>query len=176
MKEIKQVVTEISGRRGTAPYYALCCAVEIAIRHQPKEPQMKTLWMEIQAREGGSITSISRALSRAVDDIWEHGNRKKLDEIYGHIVVEKPTPKELVFVLAQYMWTEEPKVSYRVTEDSFLMRYGIIGIETESRRSVSAAPFSADPDRIQTLVNRLNEKQTPLEELEKIVLTELEKE
>ena len=106
MKEIKKLVTELSGHRGRECYYILCLAVAVALDSQPAEPQMKQVWAEVRIRSGkNNPKTISRALSRAVDDIWEHGARGRLCEIFGRPVEEKPSPKDVILVLAQYIWS-----------------------------------------------------------------------
>ena len=105
MQEVKRVVAEISGRRSKERYCILCYAVEIARRYQPQEPQMKSVCEEIRKEIGKqSNNTVLKALSRAVDDIWEQGDRVKLQEIYGRPLWERPSPKELVVMLAQYVW------------------------------------------------------------------------
>ena len=116
MKEIKKLVTELSGHRGRECYYILCLAVAVALDSQPAEPQMKQVWAEVRIRSGkNNPKTISRALSRAVDDIWEHGARGRLCEIFGRPVEEKPSPKDVILVLAQYIWNsrqEAPSSSH----------------------------------------------------------------
>ena len=63
---------------------------------------MSTICAMVQASSGMSVKAISKALSRVAADIWEYGNRDKLQQIYGRPVLEQPTPKELVSVLAVY--------------------------------------------------------------------------
>ncbi len=105
MKEVKQIVSELSGRRNKECYYILCCAVEVARKYQPEEPKMKVIWAQVKEQTGKrQEKTVSKALSRAVDDIWEHGDRQKLQEIYGHPIPERPTPKEMVYRLAEYVW------------------------------------------------------------------------
>lgn len=107
MKEVKEAVTKISGRRGKKCYYILCCVVEAAIFYQPKEPQMKVLLADVRNTVHHlQAKTISKALSRAVDDIWQYGDRLALQKLFGHSLIEKPSPKDLVFVLAQHLWAE----------------------------------------------------------------------
>ena len=63
---------------------------------------MSTICAMVQASTGMSVKAISKALSRVTADIWVYGNRDKLQQIYGRPVLEQPTPKELVSVLAVY--------------------------------------------------------------------------
>ena len=76
MKEIKKLVTELSGHRGRECYYILCLAVYVVLIAQPVEPQMKQVWAEVKVRAGKkSPKTVSKAISRAVSDIWENGER-----------------------------------------------------------------------------------------------------
>ncbi len=105
MVEVKKLVTEVSGRRGNECYYIFCLAVEVALNRQPEEPKMKSICTEVQKILGKkSNDSVSKALSRAVEDIWEHGNIERLQQIFGRPVLEKPTPKDVITVMSQYLW------------------------------------------------------------------------
>ena len=87
----------------------MCYAVDIARRWQPKEPQMNAVCEEIRKEVGKqSNNTVLKALSRAVDDIWEQGDRNRLQKIYGRPLWERPSPKELVVMLAQYIWERYP--------------------------------------------------------------------
>ncbi len=108
MEEIKKLVLEICGRRGNGYYYIFCCALQVAINHQPQEIAMKSICLEVQTITGkNKIQSISKALSRATNDIWEHGNIKRLEQILGRPIIEKPMPKDLIIILAQYIWQNQ---------------------------------------------------------------------
>ena len=99
---IQRTVTELSGRRGKPCYYVLRLAVEAACGYMPEEPRMGAICAMVQARADMSTGAVSKALSRVAADIWDHGNRDKLRQIYGRPVPEPPSPKELVLVLAEY--------------------------------------------------------------------------
>ena len=110
VQEIKKVVSEISGRRSKECYFILCYAVYVARKYQPAEPRMKLLCAEVRREVGKKKdNTVSKALSRAVDDIWQYGDRSKLNESYGRPILERPSPKEIVNRLAQYMWKEPVK-------------------------------------------------------------------
>ena len=100
-------MTELSGRRNKACYYVLCLAVETACGCLPEEQAMKTVCAAVGRRAGMSCPAAAKALSRVTTDIWDFGNRDKLRELYGRPVLERPTPKELVWVLAYYCWAGE---------------------------------------------------------------------
>lgn len=107
MKEIKKIVTQISGRRNKSCYADLCYAVDIARKYQPQEPPMSIILRETREATGKSELALSKALSRAVKDIWEYGDFQELEKIYGRQVSEQPTPRELVYCLAEYVWRED---------------------------------------------------------------------
>ena len=106
MQEIMQLVTEISGRRNKGCYYVLCWAIEAVRDRQPSVMQMKEVYAMIHEDVGMSPEATAKALSRAVDDIWDNGNHEKLCQIYGRPLLERPSPKELINVLAQHLWKE----------------------------------------------------------------------
>lgn len=43
--------------------------------------------------------TLSRAVARAAADTWDHGNKKRLQEIAGREWTGKPTPGELIYFL-----------------------------------------------------------------------------
>ena len=46
--------------------------------------------------------SVAKAVSRAVVDIWDYGDRMLLSTLYGHDISVKPSPKDLILILHQY--------------------------------------------------------------------------
>lgn len=106
---IQRTVTELSGRRNKSCYYMLCLAVEAARSCLPEEPKMGDICAMVGARAHMSVGAVSKALSRANADIWDYGNRDKLCQIYGRPVLEQPTPKALVFVLAVYCQSSDSR-------------------------------------------------------------------
>lgn len=117
---IKRTVTELSGRRNMACYYVLCLAVQAARDRLPAEPPMGVICATVQDSTGMSGGAVSKALSRVTADIWDNGNRDKLRKIYGRPILERPSPKELVFVLAGYCQapSDHPPVGTSVFLDS----------------------------------------------------------
>lgn len=108
MKEIKQIVARISGHRNRECYTILCYAVEAARHYQPQEPKMKVILADVvdMMEEKKELSTLSKALSRVAADIWEHGDHQELWKVFGRQTVDPPTPKELVFRLAEYVWRE----------------------------------------------------------------------
>ena len=113
MKDIKEIVTRLSGHRNRACYPVLCCAAEVVRKYQPHEPQMKLVLAEakLMMKDGKQRkeNSLFKALPRALDDIWENGDRKELEKVFGRKVIDRPTPRELVCQIAEYAW--EPKTA-----------------------------------------------------------------
>jgi len=111
MKDIKEIVTRLSGHRNRACYGVLCCAAEVVRKYQPYEPQMKAVLAEVKGmiKDGKAKkeSSLSKALSRALDDIWESGDQQELEKVFEHQVIDRPTPRELVCRIAEYAWKQE---------------------------------------------------------------------
>lgn len=108
MDEIKSVLTLISGHRSRECYEVLFFAVEVACKYQPREPSMRFIASETCQLLGGSIQARQKALSRAAIDIWEFGDRRELERIYGRSVPDQPTPKELVLQISQFVCSQRP--------------------------------------------------------------------
>ena len=104
MTETKRLITALSGHRGNRCYEYLCYAVYIACTFQPREPSMQTICLKVSEITESSPQAVSKALSRAAADIWDNGKRDVLDKICGHTFLEKPSPKDLIYILSQYLW------------------------------------------------------------------------
>lgn len=109
MDEIKSVVSCISGHRSQKCYEVLFFAVWVACEHQPREPSMNFIVAETCKLLGGrSSKASSKALSRAARDIWDFGDRRELEKIYGRPVPSPPTPRELVLQISQFVCSQRP--------------------------------------------------------------------
>ena len=75
-----------------------------AIRCMPAEPQMKVICTETARLCGKNTAAVWRALSRAIDDIWQYGDREALARSLGYLPREKPSPRDLVLSLACQLW------------------------------------------------------------------------
>lgn len=106
IKEATELVGRISGRRGKNCYCVLCRAVTVVVRYLPEEPQMKTICAETAQICGKGVPAVWKALSRAVDDLWEHGDREELERVLGHLPQEKPSPRDVVLLLACKLWCD----------------------------------------------------------------------
>ena len=103
-KNASRMIQSISGHRGKSCYYVLTQAVTVAIRCMPAEPQMKVICTETARLCGKNTAAVWRALSRAIDDIWQYGDREALARSLGDRPREKPSPRDLVLSLACQLW------------------------------------------------------------------------
>ena len=112
------------------------------------------------------LSTLSKALSRVAADIWEHGDHQELWKVFGRQTVDPPTPKELVFRLAEYVWREsgtpEQQIAYRRWQSAAGAGYGIIAKIQEPEYHVVTSPITKDLDTVERLVQRLNQEQTPV--------------
>ncbi len=99
IKNVKESVTKVSGHRGNKHYEALCYAVYAAYSYRPNEPQMEI----IRNEAGKAANTNANAVSRAVGDIWDNGDKAILSAIYGHPLIERPSPKDPVLIPAQHL-------------------------------------------------------------------------
>ena len=168
MGRAEDIVFEISGNAYLNCYEDLCRAVEIACEHFPEQLSMKELSAAVVPRLKGkkNAQSVSRALSRAVEDAWENGGRNVLEEKYNFRM--KPSPKELIFKLARAMGKS---VEYRVWKGAFPRSYGIIASRRDEDHWMAVAPFLRDESKAAAIVYVLNESQTSMESFQELVLT-----
>lgn len=167
MQDISSTIMQLSGRWGNECYHLLCLAVEAALALEPEDFQMKIIWSEVHARSGKSTEAISRALSRAANDIWERGNRRKLQELFDRPLTQAPMAKELIRVLADHF---RPRVSYRLWEDSIRHEFGLCGSSTCGAQ-VIISPFTKNRERAERLAHSLTLCQRPLSEFRLQALT-----
>lgn len=103
-KNASRMIQSISGHRGKSCYYVLTQAVTVAIRCMPAEPQMKVICTETGRLCGKNTAAVWKALSRAIDDIWQYGDRDALARSLGYLPREKPSPRDIVLSLACQLW------------------------------------------------------------------------
>ena len=90
-KNASRMIQSISGHRGKSCYYVLTQA-------------MKVICTETARLCGKNTAAVWRALSRAIDDIWQYGDREALARSLGYLPREKPSPRDLVLSLACQLW------------------------------------------------------------------------
>ena len=103
--------------------------------------------------------TVAKALSRAVEDIWEYGDHSCLRRMYARNVLERPTPKELIYRIVENL---KSGVEYRIFMDESTGEYGIAGREDGTADYAMAYPCTRDREKMIELATYLNKLQTPL--------------
>lgn len=167
MTRAEEVVKKVSGRDYLNCYPVLVCSVEVAYEYFPKQPRMNIITVEVIARTGMTKATVSKALSRAAMDVWDYGNRKALEEVYGHPLPPdgKPTPRELILKLAQFL---EKPAEYRVWREESSGKCGIAATDPVTGKWLAVAPFRVEYCKVEKFVRFLNRIHAPLEDFQSL--------
>ena len=107
VKEIQEVIVSMGGRLSKDCHWLLYLAIYEARERWLERPQMKEIWAAVQKKaHKNKATAVSKALERAVADLFENGNRKVLCSYRRGWGYDKPTPKEFIYVVAEYLWNK----------------------------------------------------------------------
>ena len=107
VKEIQEVIVSMWGRLSKDCHWLLCLAVYEARERWPERPQMKEIWAAVQKKtHKNKATAVSKALERAVADLYENGNREVMCSYQRRWEYERPEPKDFVYVVAEYLWNK----------------------------------------------------------------------
>ena len=159
-EDILRTVEKISGKLSRDCYYDLCCLVKAAIPRMPGTFSMETLYPEAQRYSEKEKDTLAKALSRAEEDIWDCGDRAELQKLFQRVLREKPTPKDLVRVLALSVWRRRkavrPQVRYQVLETRHPRRFGFSGESWEPERHLVVLLPGREQAEVEQLVRRLN--------------------
>lgn len=105
MKEIRSAILDMGGPQSGEGPGLLCVAIEEAQRYLPLMPQMKVIWTAVRRRTGKpTVWAVSKALERAVDDLWREGDREAMAVYRRAWLYDRPTPKEFIAVMAAHLW------------------------------------------------------------------------
>lgn len=160
-EKAQQALHSIRGRHHLSCYDIMEHAVDLAVESYPAKPSMKVIGREVAHRADKPLSpsAVSRAMSRAAQDIWDNGSRENLTKIYGHPLREQPTAQSVIYTLSEY-------AAQRVTYDVYPI-CGIPGdytiIVKSGERSAAVAVTPRDPDAMLRKIAALNEKQVPLD-------------
>lgn len=158
-EDILRTVEKISGKLSRDCYYDLCCLVKAAIPRMPGTFSMETLYPEAQRYSEKEKDTLAKALSRA-----------ELQKLFQRVLREKPTPKDLVRVLALSIWRRRkavrPQVRYQVLETRHPRRFGFSGESWEPERHLVVLLPGREQAEVEQLVRRLNQRQIPIQEAE----------
>ena len=71
----------------------------------PQRPMMKYIQLEVRRRMELPIkaSSVGRLLSRAAEDIWFYGDRRKLESIFRRPLLEQPSAKSMIITIAKHV-------------------------------------------------------------------------
>ena len=105
MKNTLPIVMTLGGHISRCGYAYLATAVSLTLERgqYPSRALMRHLYPDVAALHSSTTAQAARNIARVVEDIWMHGDRQRLCEIAGYTVVEKPTPGELILMLANYI-------------------------------------------------------------------------
>lgn len=98
---IRQQLTRLGLSSSREPYHTLFLMVEAALRTGHAAPQMKALHAYAAAHSGKTLSAVTRAASRAMEELWEHGDREALADLFGKPLVIRPHPRDLVLRLRE---------------------------------------------------------------------------
>ena len=108
MHKIQELVSSVSGRIGKSGYPQLIYAVYLTCDYLPKYPRFtKDIYPQVAAYFSMRTSAVSKAICRACQDCWDYGNRKRIEEIAGRPLVEKPAPRELILYFAMYYMNQD---------------------------------------------------------------------
>ncbi|WP_434310665.1 sporulation initiation factor Spo0A C-terminal domain-containing protein [Hominifimenecus sp. rT4P-3] len=103
-KFVQAVIFRIAGRPTAIGYKQLARAVTFVLQSGATGDRNLTtvIYPQIAKDMDSTPQTVARNIARAVEDCWEHGDRKKLEEIVGHRLSEKPSPGELIHYICRY--------------------------------------------------------------------------
>ena len=107
VEEIQNIIMSMGGRQSKECHWLLCLAIYEVRERWTERPQMKEIWAAVQKKaHKNKATAVSKALERAVADLFENGNRKVLYSYQRGWEYDEPTPKEFIYVVAEYLWNK----------------------------------------------------------------------
>ena len=109
MKNAFKVVQSMGGNTKRLGYGYLAQAAELIVGRgeYPLKKLEKEIYGPIAAMKGMKAEHVAREVARAVEEIWDHGNRERLEEILERKVLAKPSPGEMILGLALFIMKDE---------------------------------------------------------------------
>ena len=108
MDTTESVIASFGGNQHRECYKNLCYAISIEREHQPRTPKMQELVTEVSMRtSNASPRTIGRSLARAIEDLWNYGDKTKLVSFNPSWKRYRPKPQEFIQTIARYLWEEE---------------------------------------------------------------------
>ena len=104
MKTAYSIVASISGNISRCGYAYIATATDQVIRCGIRPGDlMHRIYPAVAKEHRTSVKLAARNIARAVEDLWDYGDRAALEKVAGHRLVAKPSPGELIVTIANYM-------------------------------------------------------------------------
>lgn len=105
MYEVTTIISKFTLRKSTKGYRILRLVLQEAVSLYPMDISLEQLCLRVQKSAGGANPkSLQRALGRTIDMIWEcTTNHILLDKIYQYPVTEKPSAKDFICSVVDYI-------------------------------------------------------------------------
>lgn len=84
-------------------YLATSAPIVVDLGYFPRNELYEKVYKPVAAIYRTKPQLVAREIARAVEEIWEHGDREQLRDVLGHKVIDKPTPAEVMQALANYI-------------------------------------------------------------------------
>ena len=102
MREIYAAVVSLGGNTSKCGYSYLASSGKIikGLGRFPRNELMEKIYEPIAKLYHTKPSLVAREIARAVEEIYDHGDREKLEVMLGHRLSAKPTPAEVMQSLA----------------------------------------------------------------------------
>lgn len=84
-------------------YLATSSSIVVDLGYFPRNELHEKVYKPVAAIYRTKPQLVAREIARAVEEIWEHGDRERLRDVLGHKLLDKPTPAEVIQALANYI-------------------------------------------------------------------------
>lgn len=106
---VRQLLSQIGLSCNRETYRTLSLMVEGALKSNRVDVHMRSLYAYTAEQSGKSLSSVTRAISRAMDDLWINGDRNELADLFGKPLTSRPRPRDLVVCLRDFILAEEAR-------------------------------------------------------------------
>ena len=156
------LIDKIRGGEHKKCYMDLDRAVDIMAKSNDPDLSIKEIADQIAEVTGVRRSAVLKSLSRAVEDIWNHGDLETLKGLYEFNLKEKPTPKELVSRLAAY---QKCAVEYQISMD-VNDNYCLVAWNPVTKRVSRLIPLGDTKLEMEKLLYFMNRIQAPIDAVE----------
>ncbi|WP_102410633.1 sporulation initiation factor Spo0A C-terminal domain-containing protein [Beduinella massiliensis] len=105
MRNSYATAVSLGGNTSKCGYSYLASSGEIIVGlgYFPRNELNEKVYKPVAAIYRTKPHLVAREIARAVEEIWEHGDRERLRDVLGHKIIDKPTPAEVMQALANYI-------------------------------------------------------------------------